>query len=321
MLKIFLCEPIHPRALALLKTRAEVFSDPACLGRADAAISRNLRMDAAFLEQCPALKVIGIHGTGTDRVDLAAAAQRGVRVVYAPGENAQSVAELIVGLTLALARRVYLADRMLQTGEALAIADARLTGMELHGKTLGLVGVGSIARRAAEMFRRAFGMSIVGYSPSLTEERAACLGIAHCTCVREVFARADVVSIGVPLTPQTRGLVGTAELAAAKPGALLVNTARGGVVDEDALYRALTQGPLGAAACDVLAHEPPAPGLPLLRLPNFLATPHLGAATDEALLRVGMCVVEQIFTVLDGKTPAHECVGTTDRTDVESEHK
>ena len=104
MLKIFLCEPIHPRALALLKTRAEVFSDPACLGRADAAISRNLRMDAAFLEQCPALKVIGIHGTGTDRVDLAAAAQRGVRVVYAPGENAQSVAELIVGLTLALAR-------------------------------------------------------------------------------------------------------------------------------------------------------------------------------------------------------------------------
>lgn len=146
MLKIFLCEPIHPRALALLKTRAEVFSDPACLGRADAAISRNLRMDAAFLEQCPALKVIGIHGTGTDRVDLAAAAQRGVRVVYAPGENAQSVAELIVGLTLALARRVYLADRMLQTGEALAIADARLTGMELHGKTLGLVGVGSIAR-------------------------------------------------------------------------------------------------------------------------------------------------------------------------------
>ena len=306
MLKIFLCEPIHPRALALLKTRAEVFSDPACLGRADAAISRNLRMDAAFLEQCPALKVIGIHGTGTDRVDLAAAAQRGVRVVYAPGENAQSVAELIVGLTLALARRVYLADRMLQTGEALAIADARLTGMELHGKTLGLVGVGSIARRAAEMFRRAFGMSIVGYSPSLTEERAACLGIARCTCVREVFARADVVSIGVPLTPQTRGLVGTAELAAAKPGALLVNTARGGVVDEDALYR---------------AHEPPAPGLPLLRLPNFLATPHLGAATDEALLRVGMCVVEQIFTVLDGKTPAHECIGTTDRTDVESEHK
>lgn len=184
MLKIFLCEPIHPRALALLKTRAEVFSDPACLGRADVAISRNLRMDAAFLEQCPALKVIGIHGTGTDRVDLAAAAQRGVRVVYAPGENAQSVAELIVGLTLALARRVYLADRMLQTDEALAIADARLTGMELHGKTLGLVGVGSIARRAAEMFRRAFGMSIVGYSPSLTEERAACLGITRCTCVQ-----------------------------------------------------------------------------------------------------------------------------------------
>lgn len=309
MLNVFLCESIHPRALALLKSRAEVFSNPARLFRADAAISRNLRMDAAFLEQCPALKVIGIHGTGTDRVDLSEAARRGVRVVYAPGENAQSVAELIVGLTLSLARRVYQADRMLQRGEAPAIADARLAGVELYGKTLGLVGVGNIARRAAEIFRRAFGMDIVGYSPSLTDARAARLGMARCADVREVFARADVVSIGVPLTPQTRGLVGAAELAAAKPGALLVNTARGGVVDEDALYRALTNGPLGAAACDVFAHEPPAPNLPLLRLPNFLATPHLGAATDEALLRVGMCVVTQLLDVLDGKTPAHECTG------------
>lgn len=278
-------------------------------------------MDAAFLEQCPALKVIGIHGTGTDRVDLAAAAQRGVRVVYAPGENAQSVAELIVGLTLALARRVYLADRMLQTGEALAIADARLTGMELHGKTLGLVGVGSIARRAAEMFPpcvrhehcRVFAFSdrgtrgMPGYSPLHLCTRGICPG-GRCEHRRTPHASdARACRYG----GACRG----------KAGALLVNTARGGVVDEDALYRALTQGPLGAAACDVLAHEPPAPGLPLLRLPNFLATPHLGAATDEALLRVGMCVVEQIFTVLDGKTPAHECIGTTDRTDVESEHK
>ncbi len=269
MLKIFLCEPIHPRALALLKTRAEVFSDPACLGRADAAISRNLRMDAAFLEQCPALKVIGIHGTGTDRVDLAAAAQRGVRVVYAPGENAQSVAELIVGLTLAL-RGGYI-WRTACSANRRSPRHSRCTA-DRHGaarQNAGPCGRGSIARRAAEMFRRAFGMSIVGYSPSLTEERAACLCIARCTCVREVFARADVVSIGVPLTPQTRGLVGTAELAAGKPGALLVNTARGGVVDEDALYRALTQGPLGAAACDVLAHELRAPACRCCVCPTF----------------------------------------------------
>lgn len=171
------------------------------------------------------------------------------------------------------------------------------------------------------MFRRAFGMSIVGYSPSLTEERAACLGIARCTCVREVFARADVVSIGVPLTPQTRGLVGTAELAAAKPGALLVNTARGGVVDEDALYRALTQGPLGAAACDVLAHEPPAPGLRCCVCPTFWRRRISGAATDERCCVLACALWSRSSPCWTAKRPAHECIGTTDRTDVESEHK
>ena len=118
MLKIFLCEPIHPRALALLKTRLRFFRTPPVWAGPTQPSAETCAWTQLFWEQCPALKVIGIHGTGTDRVDLAAAAQRGVRVVYAPGENAQSVAELIVGLTLALARRVYLADRMLQTGEA-----------------------------------------------------------------------------------------------------------------------------------------------------------------------------------------------------------
>lgn len=306
-MNVFLCEPIHPRALALLQSRAHVFSDRALLAQADAAINRNLHMDDAFLAQCPALKVIGIHGTGTDGVDLAAAAWRGVRVVYAPGENARSVAELIVGLALCLARKICQADRMLHSGVPVACADARLAGTELHGKTLGLVGVGNIAVLAAGMMRAAFSMDVVGYAPSLTDERAAQLGMTRCADVRQVLARADVISIGVPLTPQTRGMIGAAELACVRPGALLINTARGGIVDEDALYDALVHGPLGAAACDVFVQEPPTQALPLLQLPNFVATPHLGAATDEALLRVGMSVVTQVLDVLDGKAPAHEC--------------
>jgi D-3-phosphoglycerate dehydrogenase len=179
--------------------------------------------------------------------------------------------------------------------------------MELRGKTLGLVGTGDIAMRAAAMFKAAFSMRVIGFSPSLTDERAKSLCIGRCASVAQVFANADIISVGVRLSDETRGLIGEKELSAAKPGALLINTARGGVVNEQALYRALVHGPLGGAACDVFASEPPTRENPLVGLPNFIATPHIGASTDEALLRVGLSAVTQIFDVLDGKTPVHEC--------------
>ena len=309
MYRIFLCEAIHPEVYRLLKAQAEIIDDFERIGEADAVINRNLKMDRAFLGRCSSLKVIGIHGTGRDGVDFQAAAERGVKVVYTPHDNADSVAELVMALALNLARKICLADRKLQAGVPILNAPGFLTGMELRGKTLGLIGAGDIAGRTARMFRSAFSMNAVAYSPTLTAGRAAGLGMECAGSIREVFQKSDIVSISVPLTERTRGLIGHDEFQAARPGMLLVNTSRGSVVDEKALYEALITGKIGAAASDVFASEPPTHENPLLLLDNFIATPHIGAATNEALFRVGKSVAEQIFDVLEGRKAAHECTG------------
>lgn len=300
--KIYLCEYIHPSAYAKLAERAEILTEESQLPMADAAINRNLRMDRAWLERCPNLKVIGIHGTGTDGVELEAARERGIRVINVPGENAVSVAELIVTFALMLSRRVHQFDRMLCAGAPVTNGGGSLTGHELSGKVFGMIGCGNIACKAAKMLTAAFGMTAIGYSPSLTEEKAAALGIRRCASPAEVAAQADVINIGASLNAGSRNLVDAAVLACAKPGAILINTARGGIVDEDALYDALASGRLAAAACDVFRSEPPTRENRLLSLPNFLATPHIGANTDEALDRVSNSTVDQILAVLDGSS-------------------
>lgn len=307
-MKIFLCEYIHPDARTMLEARAEIIDDWARIGEADGILNRNLNIDEAILERCPKLKVIGIHGTGVDGVDLEAARRRGVAVVNTPHQNADSVAELIVLLTLELARRAYLADRAIRIGVPYPTGAQALRGMELRGKTLGLVGCGDIALRAADILRKGFGMRVIGWSRSLTPQRAAVLGVERCSSMEEVFANADVINIGLALNPETAGIIDARVLAAAKPGALLINTARGALVDEAALYDALCSGTLAAAACDVFVQEPPTLENPLVALPNFLATPHIGANTEEALRRVGCMTARQMLDVLDGKTPANLCV-------------
>ncbi len=307
-MKIFLCEYIHPEARAMLAQRAELIDDWARIGEVDGILNRNLNIDGELMHRCPQLKVIGIHGTGTDGVDLDAARQRGIRVVNTPGQNAAAVAELIVLLALELSRKAYLADRALRAGTPYPTGAQALRGMELGGKVLGLVGCGDIALRAAEMLRRGFGMRVIGWSRSLTAEKAAALGVERCESIREVFAKADVVNLGLALCSETRSIINGEILQAAKPGCLLVNTARGALVDEEALYRALTDGPLGGAAADVLVQEPPTATDPLTALPNFLATPHIGANTEEALRRVGCMTARQMLDVLEGKTPENLCV-------------
>lgn len=297
--KVFLCEYIHPSAQARLAAEAEIISDPARLAECDAAINRNLKMDDAWQEKCPNMRVIGIHGTGTDGVDLVAAKARGIRVVNTPGENALSVAELVVTFALMLSRHVAQFDRALLAGEPLVNGGGTLTGMELTGKTFGMVGCGEIAMIAARKLQAAFDMRLVGYSPSLTEEKAARLGIVRCATPAEVFEQADIVNIGAKLIPETVDLVDAEVLSHAKPGCMLINTARGPIVNEKALYEALTSGRLAAAACDVFAQEPPTKENPLVGLPNFIATPHIGANTEEALSRVSNSVVEQVLALLN----------------------
>lgn len=307
-MKVFLCEYIHPDAYAMLRARAEIIDDWARIGEADGILNRNLNIDRALMERCPKLKVIGIHGTGTDGVDLAAARERGICVVNTPGQNAGAVAELIVLLALELARKAYLADRAIQADTPYPTGAQALRGMELCGKTLGLIGCGDIARRAAAILKNGFGMRVIGWSRSLTAEKAAVWGMERCESIAEVFEKADVVNIGLALNEETRGIIGAKELAAARPGCLLINTARGALIDETALYDALKNGPLAAAASDVPVSEPPTRCDPLAALPNYFATPHIGANTEEALRRVGCMTVHQMLTVLDGGTPEHICM-------------
>lgn len=305
-MQVIVTEPIHPVPLARLREAAEVvtWDDPeaADWSRADAVIVRAAPVTRDRIHAAPRLKAIGKHGVGVNAIDVAAARERGIAVVYTPTANVNSVAELAAGLILALARKLPGNMAALRAG-ATRLAPPELNGIELGGKTLGLVGLGRIARRTAEIARHGFGMVIAGYDPFVPPEVFTQAGIVRHDVLVPLLAAADVISVSVPYTPQTHGLIGAAELAACRPGALLVNTARGGVVDETALAEALAAGRLSGAACDVFELEPPAPDHPLLQQPNFVGTLHVGASTDAALRRVGDIVVRDVLAVLRGEPP------------------
>lgn len=325
MRKVFLCEYIHPEAYRLLKKHAEVISEWDRLPEAEAVIDRNFKITDEMMARAKALKVIGIHGTGTDDVDMQAAKNRGIQVFSVPHQNSRSVAEMNVALMLAVARKIVRADRRLSessgpknaqsgagasgqkdvqsgagaSGPGASDIMAELQGMELWGKTLGLIGVGDISRQTADICRNGFGMKVIGWSRHLTEEKARELNILRKPSMAEVFEEADVLVVGVALTPETCQLIGREQFKQMKPGAILINTTRGAVLDEQALYESLSEGTIGGAACDVFVDEPLKGSHPLLSLDNFVATPHLGANTEEALRRVGMAVVWGVLERLD----------------------
>lgn len=248
------------------------------LRRAHGLIVRSAtQVDRDLLDGAPELRVVGRAGVGVDNIDLAAATERGVAVLNAPAGNTVSAAELTMALILATVRKVSEADRSVRSGEW---ARSRFGGIELRGKTLGLVGAGRIGSEVGRR-ARAFGMDVVAHDPYLTDERAEDLGFERVS-FEEVLERGDVVSLHVPLTAQTRGLLGPTTLRAMKPSAFLVNVARGGVVDEAALVEALEEGVIAGAALDVFEQEPLQEDSPLRGAPNLVLTPHLGASTSEA---------------------------------------
>ena len=311
-MKVFLCETIHDKALELLNSNGEIISDWNRIGEADALITRAIKVGAKEMDAMPNLKVVAVHGTGTDDVDLAEAKKRGIQVVYAPHLNANAVAELSVGLMLAVCRKIVEARKVIDgfggagkgsksDGERQSEAQALLRGTELRGKVCGLIGFGAIAAKVANIVRLGFGMEVVAYSPSLTEERAA----AHGSRCAESVEAVDVVCLCLPLTEKSRGMISEERLAMMKNGAILINTSRGPLVDEEALCEALKSGKLGGAACDVFCEGFPKLGNPLLELSNFVATPHIGANTDDALYAVGMACAEQILDVMAGREPKY----------------
>ena len=313
MARILVAEPVaqagidllsaaHDTELALGAPRDTLLNRLAAGDGWDALVVRSqTRVDAVLLQAAsPRLSVVGVASVGVDRIDVDAATRAGVMIVNAPTGNTIAAAEHTIALMLALLRQVPAANASMQAGEW---DRSRYTGRELRGKTLGLIGLGKIGKAVA---RRAIGfeMRILASDPYLTAEQASEVG-ARLVGMPELLHRSDMISVHTPLTPQTRGLLGRAQLEATKPGAFVLNVARGGIVDEDALADALRSGHLAGAAVDVFSVEPMAPDNPLRTAPNVVLTPHLGASTAEAQDRVGVEMAEQVLMALSGVTPPY----------------
>ncbi|HEU4333824.1 MAG TPA: hydroxyacid dehydrogenase [Candidatus Eisenbacteria bacterium] len=244
---------------------------------ADAWVVRSAtKVTRRLIEAAPRLRWVGRAGAGLDTIDVAAAKERGIEVMNVPGANSIAVAELVFGLLLSLFRRLPEADASLRRGEWLK---SKLMGRELRGKTIGIVGMGKIGRAVAQR-AAAFEMRCLGHDPIVPADAIRAAG-AEPVSLEELLAASDVVSLHVPVTAETKKMIDAARIASMKRGAVLVNAARGDLVDEGALMEALQSGHLAGAALDVFSAEPPGT-IPLLALPNVVASPHIGASTREA---------------------------------------
>lgn len=302
--RIVIADPIAAAAEEFLRDQAKVQRVAGtrraelleAVANANALIVRSAtNVDAEVFEAAAELQVVGRAGVGVDNIDLEAARAHGVAVVNTPTANIHSACEHAIALLLAAARHIPAADASVHAG---GWERSRFTGVEVFGKTVGVIGFGRVGQLFAERIA-AFGTTVVVADPYPDRAAAERLGVRFVE-LDELMAVSDFVSVHVPKTPETHGLVDTRLLSHAKPGQILVNAARGGVVDEHALADALRDGRIRAAGIDVFEHEPPAAS-PLLGLDNVVATPHLGAATAEAQDRAGTDIANAVLAVLDGR--------------------
>jgi D-3-phosphoglycerate dehydrogenase len=310
-MRVLVAEKLAPEGIALLRAEHEVDVRTglpreellAALPDYEALLVRSgVRADAEAIAAGRRLVVIGRAGVGVDNIDIAAATAAGIIVVNAPTGNTVAAAEHTLALLLALARHVPAADASMRSGEW---NRAAFMGRELVDKTLGIIGLGKIGMAVADR-ARALGMEVIGYDPYVTAEAAALHGITA-TPLPRILELADVLTVHVPKTKDTTNLISHAELALMKREAIVINVARGGVIDEAALARALEEGTIAGAAVDVFATEPPPPDHPLRDAPNVILTPHLGASTEEAQTRVAVEACQQVRDVLAGR-PARYAV-------------
>jgi D-3-phosphoglycerate dehydrogenase len=298
-LRVLVAEPIAEAGLELLRERFEVDTQvedlPRTIGGYDAIVVRSAtKLTADLIDRASRLKVIGRAGVGVDNVDVDAATRHGIVVANTPDSTVVSAAEQTIGLLVALARNIPQAHAALKQGDW---QRSRWSGVELAGKTLTVLGFGRIGQQVA---RRALGllMRVVAYDPFVGEDRFREAGVERVTELREALAAGDFVTLHLPLTDETRGIVGRDAIAQMRDGARLVNAARGALVDEDALVEAIRSGKLAGAALDVFSTEPYRG--PLLELDEVVVTPHLAASTDEAQDRAGVIVAEQVVAALEG---------------------
>ncbi|MBQ6835039.1 MAG: hydroxyacid dehydrogenase [Lachnospiraceae bacterium] len=274
----------------------------------DAIMCRTEPITAAMMDAAgPNLKVIGKQGAGLDNIDMEAATARKIRVVYAPGLNAQSVAEMSVFLMLACARRHNYVDRQFRSGNYKVRFGLQNT-FELKGKTLGLVGCGRIGRMFAEIAKNGFGMEIIGYDPFLKQEQVGDL-LTLVENQDDVFKQADFVSLHTPLTPETEHSIGMRQFKMMKPTASIINCSRGEVVNEAELIQAMQEGIINCAGLDVTEQEPLPLDSPLYNLDNVILTPHTAASTQQSVIRCCKAVANDMIAVIEGR----EAVGAANK--------
>lgn len=303
-MKVYVLDPIYAGGVEILQQNADVvlWDEPLAdqwPDDADGLIVRVARIGDADLARAKRLKVIGKQGVGVENIDLEAARKFGVRVFNTAGVNAEAVAEMAMALALSVARRVAQTDRLLRAGEK--VVRQKFHGRGFSGKTLGVIGMGHIGRKVASKWRNAFDMKVLGYDPFAAED--VWTGIERADTLDDMLPKVDLLSIHAPLTDDTRRLIGPAQLAQMKETAILVSAARGGIVDESALYDAISQGKLYGAALDVFESEPPPADHPLLSLPTFVATPHIGGGTIETQELNAKTVAEGLLSALRGNYP------------------
>ncbi|MGC8723802.1 MAG: 2-hydroxyacid dehydrogenase [Acidobacteriota bacterium] len=313
--RVVVTAPLPGGALALFERRArvEVMRRRGLLGEAELAAALRGAAGAvtlltdpvtrAVLEACPGLKVVSNVAVGTDNIDLEAARERGIVVTHTPGVLTEATADLAWALILGVARRIGEGERLVRAGGFAGWAPDLLLGVDLRGKILGVVGMGHIGRAVARR-APAFGMRVVYSQPRRLQESVESALCARHLPLEELLAAADVVSLHCPLTPETRRLMDRRRLLAMKPGAILVNTARGPVVDEEALVECLREGRLFGAGLDVYEREP-ALAEGLTELPNVLLLPHLGSATEGVREAMARMAVTDCLAVLEGRRPEH----------------
>lgn len=308
-MKILVSELIWPNGLAMLKQLGQVEYDPELwkdrkrllqkVLDVEALIVRNqTQVDRALLEAAPKLRVVGRLGVGLDNIDLSLTKAKNIKVVYGRNANAISVAEYVLACILQASRFLYQANQDVRQGNW---DRERFTGRELYGKQLGLIGLGEIAHRVAKR-AVAFGLHIVGYDPFITsyDFQVSETGI-NLVPLRELLSSSDFISIHVPLNEKTRGMISQNELKLMKKTAFIINTSRGGILDEQSLFKTVNSGAIAGAFLDVLAEEPVQPDNPLLQSPHIYITPHIAGLTDESQARTSLLVAEEVGKILRGQ--------------------
>ncbi len=306
--RVLLPEAIHPRGLAFLldngyevKQGTGISEDVVAWEAADcdAILTRNAVISERVMRAAGRLKVVAMHGVGVDLIDVQAATRLGIQVVNAKDSNKLAVAEFTVGLMIALSRNVLLYDKALRAGNWKI---RHTLGMDLEGRTLGIIGMGAIGSLVAHKAVLGLGMKVIAHKRDLTGAKPMA-GVVYTGDMDEVIREADFLSLHVPSTPETKALIGRRELALMKPGAFLINTARGEVVDNKALYEALRDQKIAGAALDVFPGEVPDQSDPLLGLQNVILTPHAAAFTEQSVARMSLFAAAGIHEVLSGQMP------------------